>query len=65
MSLLPDPTSQVNPIFNLPEEQEFYQPPTTPGTAWQEAPSPGTSWQEAYRPPGTMASLADYWAQKQ
>jgi hypothetical protein len=51
MSLLPDPSSQVNPIFYA-----------VPEAAVSEAvvPEAGSSWQEHYRAPGTLHSLGDF-----
>lgn len=50
MSLLPNPSSQVNPIFHNPSEEGFEDP----GVA-------GSSWQELYRPPSHNPSLGDFW----
>lgn len=51
MSLLPDPSSQVNPIFYAVPEA------LVPEAVVPEA---GSSWQEHYRAPGTLHSLGDF-----
>lgn len=51
MSLLPDPSSQVNPIFYAVPEA------VVPEAA---VPETGSSWQEQYRAPGTLHNLGDF-----
>jgi len=59
MSLLPDPSSQVNPIFHLPGPPE--------GVCEGARPDPGVvvvvaeAWEEQYRAPTAPPSLGDYW----
>lgn len=50
MSLLPDPSSQVNPIFHLPG---------APESVLEGAPP--EAWQEQYRAPTAPPQLGDFW----
>lgn len=53
MSLLPDPSNQVNPIFYAVPEAEAM-------VLEAEVPQAGSSWQEQYRAPDTLHSLGDF-----